>query len=51
MDAPTTDIPALERDLLARLKRDFVQVRHVKPPASRSDSAEIYVVATGFRGV
>jgi len=25
-------------------------VRHAKPPASRSDSAEIYVVATGFRG-
>ncbi len=39
-----------ERDLLARLRRDFAQVRHVKPPASRSDSAEIYIVATGFRG-
>jgi 23S rRNA (uridine2552-2'-O)-methyltransferase len=25
-------------------------VRHVKPPASRSDSAELYVLATGFRG-
>ena len=39
-----------ERELLAALKRDFIQVRHVKPPASRSDSAEVYVVATGFRG-
>ena len=39
-----------ERDLLAALKRDFAQVRHMKPPASRKDSAELYVVATGFRG-
>ena len=39
-----------ERQLLDRLKRDFTQVRHAKPPASRADSAEIYVVATGFRG-
>jgi 23S rRNA (uridine2552-2'-O)-methyltransferase len=39
-----------ERTLLDRLKRDFVAVRHAKPPASRADSAEIYVVATGFRG-
>jgi len=39
-----------ERTLLDQLKRDFVQVRHVKPEASRSDSAEMYVVATGFRG-
>ncbi len=37
-------------DLLARLKRLFRQVRHVKPPASRADSAETYVLATGFRG-
>ena len=37
------------RTLLDALKRDFAQVRHVKPPASRSDSAEIYVVALGFR--
>lgn len=36
--------------LLKLLKRDFADVKHVKPPASRSDSAEIYVVATGFRG-
>jgi 23S rRNA (uridine2552-2'-O)-methyltransferase len=39
-----------ERALLDQLKRDFAQVRHAKPPASRADSAEIYVVATGFRG-
>jgi 23S rRNA (uridine2552-2'-O)-methyltransferase len=39
-----------ERELLLRLKRDFAEVRHVKPPASRKDSAEIYVVALGFRG-
>jgi 23S rRNA (uridine2552-2'-O)-methyltransferase len=38
------------KGLLDLLKRDFEQVRHVKPPASRADSAEIYVVATGFRG-
>ena len=36
--------------LLAELKRDFAAVRHAKPPASRSESAEMYVVATGFRG-
>ena len=39
-----------EGDLLARLKRDFVAVRHLKPKASRADSAEKYVLATGFRG-
>ena len=39
-----------ERDLLDLLKQDFRTVRHVKPPASRSDSAELYVLATGFRG-
>ncbi|MEX0590502.1 MAG: RlmE family RNA methyltransferase [Xanthobacteraceae bacterium] len=39
-----------EIELLARLKRDFASVKHVKPPASRSDSAELYVLATGFRG-
>ena len=37
------------RDLLNALKRDFHDVRHVKPAASRADSAEIYVVAQGFR--
>ncbi|MGA0565111.1 RlmE family RNA methyltransferase [Ancylobacter sp. VNQ12] len=39
-----------EGTLLAELKRDFATVRHVKPQASRADSAELYVVATGFRG-
>jgi 23S rRNA (uridine2552-2'-O)-methyltransferase len=39
-----------ERDLLAMLKRDFTTVRHVKPPASRAESSELYVLATGFRG-
>ncbi|MFY9991804.1 MAG: RlmE family RNA methyltransferase [Rhodoplanes sp.] len=38
-----------EATLLAALKRDFAQVRHVKPAASRSDSAELYLLATGFR--
>ena len=35
--------------LLAEMKRRFGRVRHVKPPASRADSAERYLVATGFR--
>ena len=39
-----------EPALLARLKRDFATVRHVKPAASRTDSAELYLLATGFRG-
>jgi 23S rRNA (uridine2552-2'-O)-methyltransferase len=39
-----------ENALLADLKRDFAVVRHVKPAASRSDSAELYVLATGYRG-
>ncbi len=39
-----------EAELLARLKRDFRTVKHAKPPASRADSAEMYVVALGFRG-
>jgi 23S rRNA (uridine2552-2'-O)-methyltransferase len=39
-----------ENDLLAQLKRDFARVNHVKPAASRADSAEMYLVATGFRG-
>ena len=40
-----------ERSLLETLRRNFAKVAHVKPPASRKDSAELYVVATGFRGV
>jgi 23S rRNA (uridine2552-2'-O)-methyltransferase len=39
-----------EARLLAGLKRDFGAVKHVKPPASRSDSAELYLFARGFRG-
>ncbi len=39
-----------EKALLDLLKRDFSTVRHAKPPASRSGSAETYVIATGFRG-
>ncbi|KWT71592.1 Cell division protein FtsJ [Hyphomicrobium sulfonivorans] len=38
-----------ERDLLDLLKKRFAKVHHVKPPASRADSAELYVLATGFR--
>jgi 23S rRNA (uridine2552-2'-O)-methyltransferase len=40
-----------QREMLARLKRSFATVRHVKPPASRKESSELYVVAAGFRGV
>jgi 23S rRNA (uridine2552-2'-O)-methyltransferase len=39
-----------EKALLDQLKQRFVSVRHVKPPASRTDSAELYVLAVGFRG-
>ena len=39
-----------EHELLATLKRAFATVKHVKPPASRTGSAELYVLATGFRG-
>ena len=39
-----------ETALLAQLKRDFASVKHVKPAASRADSAELYLLATGFRG-
>jgi 23S rRNA (uridine2552-2'-O)-methyltransferase len=39
-----------EPALLSELKRDFASVKHVKPPASRSDSAELYLLARGFRG-
>jgi 23S rRNA (uridine2552-2'-O)-methyltransferase len=39
-----------EAGLLAELKRDFATVKHVKPPASRTDSAELYLLARGFRG-
>ncbi len=39
----------LEATLLARLKRNFITVKHAKPPASRAESAEVFVVAMGFR--
>ena len=39
-----------DADPLAQLKHDFATVRHVKPSASRQDSSERYVLATGFRG-
>ena len=39
-----------EATLLGPLKRDFTTVKHVKPHASRPDSAELYLLATGFRG-
>jgi 23S rRNA (uridine2552-2'-O)-methyltransferase len=39
-----------ETSLLASLKRDFASVKHVKPAASRADSAELYLLAAGFRG-
>jgi 23S rRNA (uridine2552-2'-O)-methyltransferase len=38
-----------ERTMLEALKRDFASVRHAKPPASRKESSELYVVAMGFR--
>jgi 23S rRNA (uridine2552-2'-O)-methyltransferase len=39
-----------EASLLGPLKRDFTTVKHIKPSASRSDSAELYLLALGFRG-
>src|SRR5579872_6008080 len=39
-----------DAELLAQLKHDFASVKHVKPAASRQDSSERYVLATGFRG-
>ena len=39
-----------ERELLTMMKKDFDTVKHAKPKASRSDSAEIYVIATGYKG-
>ena len=39
-----------EREMLDGMKRLFATVRHAKPPASRKESSELYVVATGFRG-
>lgn len=39
-----------EHDMLTTMKRQYKTVRHVKPKASRADSSEMYVLATGFRG-
>ena len=39
-----------ENEFLSRMKRDFKTVRHAKPDASRKDSSEFYVIATGFKG-
>lgn len=38
-----------EQQMLDSMKKAFTSVRHVKPPASRKESSELYVVATGFR--
>ena len=37
-------------ELLTRVKKRFAEVKHVKPPASRAESVELYLVATGFKG-
>lgn len=39
-----------EGEMLNRMKKNFARVRHVKPMSSRDDSAELFVLATGFRG-
>ncbi|WP_029057241.1 RlmE family RNA methyltransferase [Stappia stellulata] len=39
-----------ENEALVRLKRDYQSVHHIKPPASRKESPELYVLAKGFRG-
>jgi len=39
-----------EKELLDILKKDFTKTYHIKPPSSRKDSAEMFLVATGFRG-
>ncbi|HKM64637.1 MAG TPA: RlmE family RNA methyltransferase [Acidisphaera sp.] len=39
-----------ERTMMTAMRRDFATLRHAKPPASRKESSELYVVATGFRG-
>lgn len=40
-----------EGELLTRMKKDFRTVKHIKPPSSRKESPETYVVATGFRKI
>jgi 23S rRNA (uridine2552-2'-O)-methyltransferase len=39
-----------DSELVAELKRNFTTVKHAKPPASRKDSSEWYVIAQGFKG-
>jgi 23S rRNA (uridine2552-2'-O)-methyltransferase len=39
-----------ENELLQMLKKNFQSVVHVKPPASRSESVELYLLAKGFKG-
>jgi 23S rRNA (uridine2552-2'-O)-methyltransferase len=39
-----------ERTMMTAMRRDFATLRHAKPPASRKESSELYVVAAGFRG-
>jgi 23S rRNA (uridine2552-2'-O)-methyltransferase len=39
-----------EGEMLKMMKKDFASVRHLKPMASRDDSAELFVLAMGFRG-
>lgn len=39
-----------QNTLLAQMKKDFSKIRHIKPPASRKESSEQYLVASGFRG-
>ncbi|MGE4313389.1 MAG: RlmE family RNA methyltransferase [Pseudobdellovibrionaceae bacterium] len=38
-----------QHELLAQMKRDFKTVKHIKPPSSRSDSSESFVIAQGYR--
>jgi len=39
-----------EGELLDLLKRNFTSVHHIKPPASRDESVELYILARGFKG-
>lgn len=40
-----------QNELVAKVKRDFKTVKHIKPPASRKESSETYLVASGFKGL
>ena len=50
VDVQPDALARAEAEMQAMLKRNFDKVANVKPPASRSDSSEKFVVATGFRG-